>query len=328
MRFLLTGATGFIGSHMAELLLAEGAEVVCPVRNPAKLRNLEGIPVTIVPAADLASAVADNPHFDYVIHLGGATRARDYEGYRQANVAFTQELLETFSKEPSRKALKRFVLVSSQAAVGPCPDGGAAVTESGPCCPVSLYGRSKAEAEQVAGRFHQAIPMTIVRPPTVFGPRDTDVLGVFKSARFRIAPCIAGPDRQVSIIYVQDLIEGILAAARSPRAVGQTYFLANPEPVVWKQFVLDVARCMGYRAIALPIPALAIKLAACAGDVIGKFSDSVPLFRSEKFEEMRQLAWVCSPEKAFEELGWRPRFPLGEAIRITAQWYADHGWLG
>ncbi len=327
MRIILTGATGFIGSHMAELLLAQGAEVVCPVRNPARLRNLEGMPVSVVPADKLRDVLTDSLSFDYVIHLGGATRARDYEGYRQSNVGLTRELLEIFSTEPYRKALKRFVLVSSQAATGPCPDGGVAVNETDPCCPISLYGRSKAEAEQVADRFHHAVPITVVRPPTVFGPRDTDVLGVFKSARFRLAPFIAGPDRLVSIIYVQDLVEGILAAARAPEAVGQTYFLANPEPVIWRQFALDVARLMGYRAIALPVPAAAMKLVAYAGDVVGKLRGSVPLFRSEKFEEMRQLAWVCSSEKAFKDLGWRPRFSLEEAIGITAQWYADNGWL-
>jgi nucleoside-diphosphate-sugar epimerase len=327
MRVLLTGATGFIGSHMAELLLNEGAEVVCPVRDPAVLRNLQGIPVSIVAIENLRDAITSNPHFDYVMHLGGATRARDYEGYRRANVTFTRELLETFSAGPCRERLKRFVLVSSQAASGPSPNGGTPVKEGDPFRPVSLYGRSKAEAEQVAGRFHEAIPITIIRPPAVFGPRDTDVLGVFRSVKFRVAPCLTGPERRVSIIYVSDLIEGILAAARAPGAVGQTYFLANPEPVVWRQFTLDIARVMGYRAVAVPVPPAAMKLVAQVGDVVGRLTGSISLFRSEKFEEMRQLAWICSAEKAYRDFGWQARFPLEEALGITARWYTDHGWL-
>jgi nucleoside-diphosphate-sugar epimerase len=327
MRFLLTGATGFIGSHMAELLLSRGWEVVCPARNTSRLRNLAGIAVRVIPLEDLQAEVASNPNFDYVIHLGGATRAGDYNGYRESNVEFTRELLQTFSQPSVCKTLRRFVLVSSQAASGPCPDDGTHVTETDARRPVSLYGRSKAEAEQVAERFQETLPITVVRPPTVFGPRDKDVLGVFKSARFRLAPYIAGPDRLVSIIYVQDLVEGILAAAISPQAVGQTYFLANPKPVIWRQFALDVARLMGYRAFPLPVPAFAMKLVARGGDVIGRLRGAMPLFRSEKFEEMKQLAWVCSPEKAYRELQWRPRFSLDEAIRLTARWYGQHGWL-
>jgi len=327
MRFLLTGATGFIGSHMAELLLSRGWEVVCPVRNPSRQRNLEAIPVRVVHFADLAAELAGNGGFDYVIHLGGATRASDYDGYRQSNVDFTRELLETFSRPHCRESLRRFVLISSQAASGPCPDGSTTVKETDQLQPVSLYGRSKAEAERVAGRFLQALPITIIRPPTVFGPRDRDVLGLFKCARFRLAPCLAGPDRLVSIIYVQDLVEGILAAALSERAVGQTYFLSNPEPVVWRQFALDVARFMGYQAIPLPIPEFAMQLAARGGDLVGRLRGTVPLFRTEKFLEMKQTAWVCSPEKAYRELDWRPRFSIEEAVGITSQWYEQQGWL-
>jgi len=218
-------------------------------------------------------------------------------------------------------------LISSQAAAGPCPDGSTTVTEADRLQPVSLYGRSKAEAERVAGRFLEALPISVIRPPTVFGPRDRDVLGLFKCARFRLAPCLAGPDRLVSIIYVQDLVEGILAAALSERAVGQTYFLSNPEPVVWRQFALDVARIMGYQAIPLPIPEFAMQLAARGGDLVGRLRGAVPLFRSEKFLEMKQTAWVCSPEKAYRELDWRPRFSIEEAVGITSQWYEQQGWL-
>ncbi|MBI4963484.1 MAG: NAD(P)-dependent oxidoreductase [Desulfomonile tiedjei] len=327
MRFLVTGATGFIGSHMAELILAKGWEAVCPVRDSLALRNLKGIPVRVIAAGDLEAEISVNGAFDYVIHLAGATRAPDYDGYWESNVKWTRELLEKLVNSSWKDSLKRFVLVSSQAAIGPSTDDGACKTESDPLCPVSLYGRSKAEAEQVALSFMDRVPVTIVRPPTVFGPRDTDVLGVFKCVRYRIAPYIAGPDRLVSIIYVEDLVEGILAAAMSPASEGGVYFLANPEPVVWRKFALEVARVMGKSSVAVPVPLFAMKLLARAGDIVGKFRGVTPLFRTEKLEEMKQIAWVCSPEKAFTDLRWRPRFSLDEAIRKTAAWYRENGWL-
>jgi nucleoside-diphosphate-sugar epimerase len=312
---------------MAELLVDKGWEVVCPVRDMSNLRHLSGIQVRAIPLADVGSEAGKNQGFDYVIHLAGATRARDYRGYRKANVESTRRLLELFSSPVTNSHLKRFVLISSQAACGPSPDDGTPVTESDPLCPVSLYGRSKLEAEEVALSYTDRVPVTIIRPPTVFGPRDTDVLGVFKCTRYRLAPCLAGPDRMISLIYVEDLIEGILVSALASKSRGETYFLANPEPVVWREFVLQVARIAGSRSITLRVPLLAMRLAAIAGDLLGKLRKAPPLFRSEKLEEMKQIAWVCSPEKAYRDLRWRPETPLSAAIEKTLVWYREHGWI-
>lgn len=312
---------------MAELLVKKSWEVVCPVRDMSSLRHLSGIQVRTIPLSEMASEIAKNPGFDYVIHLAGATRARDYEGYREANVESTRRLLELFSNPAANGDLKKFVLVGSQAACGPSPDDGTPVSESDPLCPVSLYGRSKREAEEVALSFSDRVPVTVIRPPTVFGPRDTDVLAVFKCTRYRLAPCLAGPDRMISIIYVEDLVEGIFTAAVDSKSLGQVYFLANPEPVIWREFVLQVAAIAGCRAVTLRVPLLAMRLAALAGDMLGKVRKSPPLFRSEKLEEMKQIAWVCSPEKAYRDLHWRPGTPLAAAIEKTLVWYREHRWI-
>ena len=125
---------------------------------------------------------------------------------------------------------------------------GTPVTETDPLCPVSLYGRSKLEAEEVALSFTDRVPVTIIRPPTVFGPRDTNVLGVFKCTD-RLAPCLAGPDRMISVIYVEDLVDGSFTAALASNRADRPDFLANPKPVVWREFVQEVARIAGCRSI-------------------------------------------------------------------------------
>jgi len=326
-RFLVTGATGFIGSHTVEALLSREYDAVCAVRNISALRNLNPSGVQVITLDEIESTITAGPPVDYVLHVAGATRALDYQGYRMANVDLTRRLLELFARPGPRDNLKRFVFLSSQAAAGPAPSIGGCVVEADPARPVSPYGRSKLEAERAVAEFSERLPVTIIRPPTVFGPRDVDVLGVFKAARYRIAPCIAGPARLVSVIYVEDLVEGMLAATFCTRAKGETYFLANSEPVVWREFCLEVARVSGYRAIAVPVPLPVMRIMARVGDVIGRLKGKAPLFRTEKFEEMRQMAWVCSTEKARRDLGWTPRTPLTEAIDKTARWYKEHGWL-
>ncbi len=145
--------------------------------------------------------------------------------------------------------------------------------------------------------------------------------------KVRLAPCIAGPDRKVSIIYVEDLVDGIFTAAVGLKSLGQVYFLANTEPVIWREFVLQVALIAGCRAVTLRVPLLAMRLAALAGDLVGKVRETPPLFRSEKLAEMKQIAWVCSPEKAYRDLQWRPGTPLPVAIEKTLVWYREHRWV-
>lgn len=251
---LVTGATGFVGSHLTELLLEQGHEVICAVRDPSRLKHIERLPVKVAAIDALLEGDLPELLFDYVFHVAGATRAPDYETYSKHNVELTRRLLD-FANTPSvRDRLKRFVLVSSQAVAGPAADPREPVTEDDPPRPVSLYAQSKLEAEELTRSYADRIPITIVRPSTVFGPRDIDVLGVFRSAKLRVAAHLPGPDRYVSIVYVKDLTAGILAAARSSEAVGRTYFLANRDPVIWKEFALLTARVMGYRAVALPLP--------------------------------------------------------------------------
>ncbi len=327
MRFLVTGGTGFIGSHIVEAILKRGWDAICLVRDPYNLRHLSGLPVVACSMDGLSDVVLRGGPLDYVIHLGGVTRARDYEQYRRVNVQWTGELLGLCADGRLGPLPKRFVLVSSQSAAGPSDDSGRPVEETRPPCPVSLYGRSKLEAEETAAAYTERLPITIIRPPTVFGPRDRDVLNVFLWARRGIAAYIAGRARLVSIVYVEDLVQGILHAAMAPQAVGETYFLANREPVVWREFCLLVGEVLEKKVYEVAVPVTALKIAALAGDVVNKLTGSTPLMRTEKLEEMRQMAWVCSGEKAFRELGWEPPTPLREAVARTAAWYIERGWI-
>ena len=327
MKALVTGGTGFVGSHVVELLLEEGWEVVCPVRDARNLRNLSGVKVRIIPFEGIEQEARRTPGFNFVIHAAGATRGLNYEQYRQANVEGTRSLLEILARLPLGSTFRRFVLVGSQAAAGPCAEPGVPVAESDNPRPVSLYGKSKLEAERVVLSFACRLPVTIVRPSTVFGPKDRDVLGVFRCAQHGFSPYLGGPDRLFSVIYVEDLARGIREAATAAVQSGETYFLANKTPVSWREFTGEVARVMGCRTMNVPIPLAVMRLASLAGEVAGRVARSPQLLRREKFDEMKQSGWVCSTEKAKRELNWEAQTPLHEALRKTVGWYRATGWL-
>jgi len=179
LKVLLTGATGFIGSHLAEALLKKNYEVYCIVRNPAKLRFLQGLDVKIIQAdcSDKNSLDKINWEFDYIFNLSGITKASHPEEFFQSNYIGTKNLIEIVVERCTQ--LKRFIHVSSLAAAGPCKNG-IPVTEDTEPSPVSEYGKSKLLGEQAILYYKNHIPITIIRPPAVYGPKDIDFLAFFK----------------------------------------------------------------------------------------------------------------------------------------------------
>jgi nucleoside-diphosphate-sugar epimerase len=327
MKFLITGATGFVGSHIVEAVIHAGFSVVCPVRDPSSIGHLRDLPVQVIPWVDFEKALPDVGPFDYVIHGAAATRALNYNQYHVGNVQLTERLLRSFVATSHGQSLKRFVFISTQAVAGPSNCQEKPLDEDATPAPISPYGKTKLEAEKLVIEAGDTLPVTIIRPSTVFGPRDTDVLGVFRSVRWGIVPNISGPARYVSIIYVEDLTNGIIAALFSPQTLGKVYFMTNPEPVVWREFAFLIAGLTGHRAIGISVPVPCIFLVARVGNILSNITGSPLLLRTDKALEMTQEAWVCSPERAFTDFGWRAGTTLEDAVVKTAAWYRTHGWL-
>src|SRR5581483_8675949 len=210
-RALVTGASGFIGRHLAEHLLREGVRVRVLVRDARRWRG----PRTEMAVGDLADRAALRNAVrgvDRVYHVAGLTKARREADYFTVNHLGTVHLLQACLEV--NPALRRFVLVSSQAAAGPVW-AGRPVTEHDPPRPVSAYGWSKLRAEQAALACSPLLPITIVRPPVVYGPRDRDTLLVFRAARFGLVPRL-GPLACLSIVHVDDLVRGTRCAGEHP----------------------------------------------------------------------------------------------------------------
>ncbi|OLD59967.1 MAG: nucleoside-diphosphate sugar epimerase [Ignavibacteria bacterium 13_1_40CM_2_61_4] len=326
MRVLITGATGFIGSHLAEQLHQKGYALRCLVRKTSHLRWIEHLPVEycygdLFDEEVLKQAVAD---VDYVYHVAGLTKAKTREEYFLGNHIGTKNLLDAVAKVNSK--LKRFILVSSLAAVGPSLNG-APVNEETPYHPITAYGESKMKAEKECLKMVGRLPITIVRPPAVYGPRDRDVFEFFKAVNNGLQPMIGLRTKTVSLIYVTDLVDGIVLAGEHPAAAGKVYFISSEHYYSWKEVGEVTTRIMQKKAIRLKIPVGVVYTIAAVSELFSMATGKAVLLNMEKARDIVQDAWTCDISKAKRELGFRESYTLEDGIRKTVGWYREQCWL-
>jgi nucleoside-diphosphate-sugar epimerase len=310
-RVLLTGATGFVGSHIAEALASAGCEVRCAVRNTSDPRWLSGLKVRLVRAdfgrpEDLARLAKGA---DAVVHAAGITRARRPEDFYAVNAGITRRL----AAAAARAGARRFVLISSLAARG--PDG-----EDGP---VSHYGRSKLQAEQCLREFGELRPV-ILRPAAVYGPRDRDFLPLFRLARSGWLPVPASAN-PLQPVYAADVARAVLLALRKD---GPGPFpLAEEARYSWREVAEALEAALGRRVRPVRLPTAGFVLAGRAAGLTARLRGAPPAFDERRARDIAVHAWTCDPSAAERALGWRAGVPLPEGLGHTAGWYRREGWL-
>jgi nucleoside-diphosphate-sugar epimerase len=317
---LVTGGTGFIGTHLLEMLAAKGESVRALVRRARVPRTLpagvETVYGDLASGDGLAEALGGA---DVVIHLAGVTKALRPRDYYDGNARATEQLVHAMAGKGMR-----LVHVSSLAAIGPATPGVPLAEDAEPH-PLTHYGKSKLLAERVVRDL--APDAVIVRPPVVYGPRDSDVFQLLKSISKGLVLEIAGGERWFSAIYVKDLVEGLLVAARTPRAAGRTYFLAHARPISWRQLGASAARIMARTPRVVTVPfAVAHAVGACA-ELWARLRGKPGIVSREKMAEARCMAWICDTARAAGELGFVAPTSLDEGLEQTLAWYKEAGWL-
>ena len=326
MKALVTGGTGFIGSHLVETLLQRGVQVRCLLRKPIDLKWLKGLPIEPVcgDCSDKASLYDAVKDVNQVFHVAGVTRAARKETYFEVNAMGTDNLIHAcLEKNPS---LQKFVYLSSQAAAGPCRNG-AKKMESDPCEPVSPYGQSKRMGEELVLAHTHELPLIILRPSAVYGPRERDIYTFFKIVSKRIKPCLSGQDQRISLCYITDLVQATLLAAESKESNGEIFFISDGQDYSLKELGNIFAQVMGVTAICIHLPPWVMVGAASLSEVISFFSGHPPLLSRGKVEEILQRHWACDITKAKATLGFEPQTPLTEGARRTYEWYRQENWL-
>lgn len=327
MNALVTGGTGFVGSHLIDALLARGQRVTALVRSPSGAAPLEARGVRLVRGDlhDLGALAEATAGQNVVYHVAGIIAARSEAEFLRGNHDGTANLVAaTVSSGGHASTPPRFILVSSLAAVGPATPG-APVRGDPPARPVTQYGRSKLAGEAVVRRA--ALPWTIVRPPTVYGPRDHEVLKVFKLARLGLGPVFGDGAQELSAVFAPDFAEALIAAAHAPATVGRVYYPCHAEIITARAFVRAVGRSLNRTVVTLPIPRIAGRAALAITSLAARFMGQATILTADKANEFFQPAWTCDPYELWRDAGWRAAHDLEAGLAATARWYRDAGWL-
>jgi dihydroflavonol-4-reductase len=318
---LVTGGTGFIGSHLLDRLADAGEPVRALVRPKAARpktalpRGVEAVSGDLVTGQGLSEAARGA---DTIIHIAGVLKALTPEDYYRGNVRATENLARAAGQGT------RFIHVSSLAVCGPCPADGS-LNEDSDTRPLTHYGKSKLEAERI---LRSLLPQAvIVRPPVVYGPRDTGVYPLLKSISRGVAVQIAGGERWLSFIYVRDLVDGILAASTSPRALGRTYFLSHAQPVNWSHLRETAARVMRRKPLVLRVPVSAAYGIGFLAERWSALTRRPGMVSREKIGEAICARWVCDTRRAATELGFEAKTSLDTGLAETLAWYKEAGWV-
>ncbi len=320
MKALVTGATGFIGSFLAGALSSRGYEVTCLVRKSSNLKWLNHLGLRYLHADldDTDSYAAKLAEFEYIFHLAGLTKADTAEDFYHANAECAKKLVTAAAE--MNPGLKRFLHVSSLAAAGPSL-ANSPLNEDAPACPVSVYGKSKLEGEKAVLACMGLLPVTVVRPPAVYGPRDTDFYLVFKAVQNRLFPYWGRSS--YSLIYVEDLVQGMILAAETEAAAGKVYYLADKRIYTNDDILAELSLTLEKKAFRLKLPRSILPALALLLQKIQKKG----IINPDKIQEIRYPHWTCDPARAMKDLGFITDTPLGEGFKKTAEWYRKEKWL-
>lgn len=316
---------------MEELLRRGVGEVRCLVRTERKW--LEGLDVEVVRGdlSDVEMLWEALGGVDTVYHVAGITRAKTWETFERVNVQATLNLMGAIKH--AAPGVDRVVVTSSLAAVGRCEQEVA--TEEAPLHPVSNYGRSKAKMEkalrdpqQMTESFWDALPITVVRPPAVYGPRDRDILDFFQSVKRHICPVVGtGSEPAISLVHARDLARGIADLAEAEATVGETYFVGSERPYAWNEVKAAATAALDTWAVTVPVPGPLIGAVGALSELWGTLTGTYPPLNRDKAREIRHACTKCSSAKAARDAGYEPEIPLDEGVAETIQWYEARGWL-
>ncbi len=320
MKVLVTGANGFVGSHITEKLLEAGHFVRCLVRKTSNLRWLEGLNVEYIygDVNDVDSLGASLQEIDAVVHNAGILRATESSQYYKVNSEGTENII---SCAPS--GVKKIVHISSLAAYGPSYWDRTRKFSETPA-PVSDYGRSKLSGETVIKK-NQKIPWVVIVPSAVYGPRDKDMFSFFKLVQNGFA-INTSRKRLINLTYVEDVADAAVKSIKEGEFSGETFYIAHEQKLSWLEICETLSEIMGKKIRRVTLPEAVFKIAAFISEKAAGVTGRPAVFNTQKADEMLQPGWTLEDVAARDKL----KIDLTDfysGAQKTYNWYKKNGWL-
>ncbi|MBT1704487.1 NAD-dependent epimerase/dehydratase family protein [Chryseosolibacter indicus] len=325
-KVLITGASGFVGYHLIQAALKNGLEVFASVRASSKIEHLKGLPIhfNYTNLFDEKAIERDlqEKRYDYIIHAAGVTKAKNQNEYDYANAELTRKL--GLAVVNSGLQLKKFVFISSLAAMGPSNDN-ELINEQREARPVTQYGKSKLLAEQYLAEII-SLPLIVLRPTAVYGPRERDIFIVLKLIAQGVEAYIGRIDQKLSFIHVTDLANITLNALQS-NVTGKTYNVSDGK--YYDRYALaDFAKSfLKKKTLKFHIPKSVVQLIALIQEFVGNVSGTTPALNRNKLAELTASNWACSIESLRKDLSFNPVYDLEKGLAETLTWYSENKWL-
>ena len=327
-KVLITGASGFIGFHLIEAALSKRLDVYAAVRPGSDIGHLKEYDIKYCEldytnVKELAKQLAATG-CHYIIHAAGATRAGSQQMYDTVNATYAFNLASA-ALEGLGSQLRKFVFVSSLAAVGPLNSRNALIREDVVPAPVTGYGRSKLLAEQQLKAL-PSLPLIVLRPTAVYGPRERDIFIMLRSIQRGIEPYIGRVEQQLSFVYVKDLVD---AAIQSLFCNGSHRKFNISDGGSYDQYELAnlSKQILNKKTFRFHLPYNIVKGLAFTMEKMSGWRGKTPVLNREKLHELTAINWQCSIEEAKTHLGFRPQYSLKQGLWETLQWYRLNKWL-
>ena len=323
---LITGANGFIGSHLVDSLLSLDCNVHCLIRKSSNLRWIQSSKVQLhyVDLADPDFKIPTLPSIDFVFHCAGLTKAKNREKYFDINSRVCTTLYEQCVAY--KDSIKGIVHLSSLAAAGPGKDG-QLVDEATALNPITFYGQSKKAGEEVALKYSASLPIKVIRPPVVYGPREENLYTFFKLVKKGWGLQIGRSPKKLSLIYVADLVQAMVSVCDPHSSQKKIYFVTDGETYSWHEVAKAAADKMNVSMKALKIPEIILTPIAIFFEALAMFSTKPALFDRQRMIDIRQSCWTASPENFFRDFNFVPQFNLTTGLAHTLDWYVKQKWL-